>query len=411
MQDAFSSPQQPVKKPKKEDCSSGLSHKLWEEGLAAFYRNDDESALGFFLEVLEINPTNLRCYYLGALCACILGDEETLEKVYQKARKINHRHPYVIGCEAVRALFFANYERAEHLFNIALRSLPKDLDLHFGLGILYEEMGAQEKSAEIYRQAVELAPDNIRARISLGTSFALNGEYTSALIEYQQAKAFDPTVENPHQHLGRDYYADGLYEEAVGEFLQAISEEPESPAAYFYLLDCYQRMGMVDEMLDVYETIKTRFADQEEMTSRFFEYFRMYNEALPILERLAKRNPEDVELLLRLSYIYQETERYDAAIAVLERAVKLIPEFSNIWTTLGGLYLQKGDYCQAVAAAERAIQLNRYEDEAYGILADALLYLGRFEAAEKVVREQERIQNEVWRRYQNKLSEKDENEI
>lgn len=407
MRDTSSFPQNPVKRPEKESGFSAISQKLWEEGLTAFYRNDDEGALKSFLEVLEVNPGNLRCCYLAVLCASVLGDEETLEEACQKARKANPRHPYAIGCEAVRAFFFANYERAEHLFNIALRSLPLDLDLHLGLGTLYEEMGAEEKSAEVYRRAVELAPDNIRARISLGTSFASSGEYTSALIEYKRAKAFDPSVENPHQHLGRDYYADGLFEEAVGEFLQAITEEPNTSAAYFYLLDCYRRMGRVDEMLNIYQTIKTRFAHQEETASRFFEFFRMYNEALPLLERLVKKNSDDVELLLRLSGVYQETGKFDEAIAVMERAVALAPEFASFWTTLAGLYLQKGDYRQAVASAERAARLNRYEEEAYGILADALLYLGKLEDAERVAREQERIRDEAWRNYQNKFSGRD----
>ncbi|MEO0070808.1 MAG: tetratricopeptide repeat protein [candidate division WOR-3 bacterium] len=410
MPDASPSPPNPVKRPEKESGLSGISKKFWEEGLAAFYRNDEEGALELFLDVLEVNPGNLRCCYLAALCAAILGDEETLEEVCQKARRTNSRHPYVIGCEAVRAFFYANYERSEHLFNIALRSLPLDLDLHLGLGTLYEEMGAEEKSAEVYRQAVELAPDNIRARISLGMSFALNGEYTNALIEYKQAKAFDPSVENPHQHLGRDYYVDGLFDEAVSEFLQAIAEEPNSSAAYFYLLDCYRRMGRVDEMLDIYQTIKTRFAQDEETASRFFEFFRMYNEALPLLERLVKRNPNDLELLMRLSVVYQETGKFDKAIATLERAVALAPEFAGLWTTLAGLYLQKGDYPQAVASAERAIRLNRYEEEAYGILADALLYLGKMEDAERMAREQERIRDEAWRKYQNKFSGRDKDD-
>lgn len=399
---------EPVPPPKKENGSPGIAQELLKEALDAFYRADDETALELLLGVLELNPDNLRIHYLAALCAAILTDEETLEDVYHQARKNKTRHPYVVGCEAVRALFFANFERAEHLFNLALRSLPDDIDLNLGLGILYDQMGAEEKSAAIYLRVLEHAPDNIRARISLGISYALSGEYVNALAQYQYAKRLDPTVENPHQHLGRDYYAEGMFDEAANEFAQAIAEEPEQPAAYFYLMDCYKRLGMLDDAIDVYETIRSRFAHQPELTSRFYEHFRMFTEVVPLLEQLLKNNPRDVELLVRLTTAYRETGRINDAITTLQRAIAEEPEGAALWTLLAELHYARGEYTQAVAAAQRAIQLDRNEEEAYTVLADALLFLGRIEEAEKAERQMNTIRDEAWRRYQQKFSGQDE---
>ncbi len=399
---------EPARIPKKENGSPGIAQELLKEALDAFYRADDETALELLLGVLELNPDNLRIHYLAALCAAILTDEETLEDVYHQARKSKPRHPYVVGCEAVRALFFANFERAEHLFNLALRSLPDDIDLNLGLGILYDQMGAEEKSAAIYLRVLEHAPDNIRARISLGISYALSGEYVNALAQYQYAKRLDPTVENPHQHLGRDYYAEGMFDEAANEFAQAIAEEPEQPAAYFYLMDCYKRLGMLDDAIDVYETIRHRFSRQPELTSRFYEHFRMFAEVIPLLEQLLKNNPRDVELLVRLTTAYREIGRINDAITTLQRAIAEEPEGAALWTLLAELHYAQAEYAQAVAAAQRAIQLDRNEEEAYTVLADALLFLGRIEEAEKVERQMNTIRDEAWRRYQQKFSGQDE---
>ncbi len=387
-----------------------LTGKLWDEALAAFYREDDDTALELFLLLFETDPNNLRCAYLAALCACNLNDEEELEKIYRKVRKGNPRHPYTLGCEAVWAMFYANYERAEHLFLTALRSLPDEIDLNIGLGILYEQMGKEEQSAEIYRKVLEKSPDNIRARISLGISYAMNGEYLSAFEEYQYAKRLDPSVENPHQHLGRDFYADGLIEEATQEFIQAIIEEPDEPVAYFFLLDCYKRLARFDDALDIYQAIKERFADQPEVLSGLYEQFQMYREALPLLEQLRQENPGDPELLLRLSNAYQAIGDLDSAIEVLKSALAQLPESGPLWSNLARLYYQTQNYQHAVASAQRAIQLNPYDTEAYSLLSDALIFLGRFEEAEATAREMEIIRDKTWQRYQQRFAGIDETE-
>ncbi len=395
------------KKTDGEPRSGGVNRQLLQEALTAFYREDDETALELLLAILETNPDNLRCHYLAALTAANIADEETLEQISRNARRLAPRHPYTVGCEAVRALFFANYERAEHLFNLALRSLPDDIDLNLGLGILYDHMGAEEKSAEVYRRVLEISPDIIRARIWLGISYALSGEYGNALAQYEYAKRLDPTVENPHQHLGRDYYAEGIFDEAAREFARAIAEEPEQPTAYFYLMDCYKRLGLIDDALDIYETIKRQFAHQPEIISELFEHFRMFSEAIPHLEKLLQRSPENEELLIRLAGAYQETGRITDAIDAVQRAITVDPENPGYWTLLAELHYQNGDYPRTIAAAERAIQLNQYEEEAYAVLADALLFLGRTEEAEAMARQREKIRDESWRRYQQKFSGQD----
>ncbi|MEO0019174.1 MAG: tetratricopeptide repeat protein [candidate division WOR-3 bacterium] len=381
---------------------------LLQEALNAFYRDDDETALELFLELLDTNPDNLRLSYLTALCASLLNDEETLEEVCSRVKRKKPRHPYSIGCEAVRALYYANYQRAEHLFQSALRSLPEDIDLNLGLGILYEYMGSEEKCVEVYRRVLELSPDNIRARIWLGTSLALSGEFLNAFAEYQYAKRLDPNVENPHQHLGRDLYAEGLIAEAAQEFAQALLEEPDEPLAYFYLMDCYKRLNRFDEALDIYETIKQRFGKYEETLSQCYESFGLYNEAIPLLKKMVNDNPNDPELLVRLSQAYQKTGKIEEAIANLKRALDYLPDIPSLWTDLARLYYHTRDFPNAIAAAQQAINLNRYDQEAYGILADALLFLGRIDEAQAAAREMELARDEAWQRYQQRFAGNDD---
>jgi tetratricopeptide (TPR) repeat protein len=373
----------------------------------AFYREEEEDALEMLLEALRLAPTNLHVHYLAALCADLLSEEDTLEDVCGHALEVDSRHPYAVACEAVRYLYLSNFSRAEDLFNKALEMLPDELDLQIGLGILHEYSGEDDKGVEAFQRALELDPENVRARVSLGIAYAMSGEYQNALIEYRRAKEIDPETENPHQRLGRDYYLDGVFEEAASEFGQAMAEEPDEPAAYFYLMDCSNRLGRVDEALDIYETIRSRFGNEPELTSGFYEYFRMNREAVAALEVLAGRTPEDAELQLRLAGLYKETGNLDKATEAAEAATRLDPEQQPAWTLLGSLRLDRGDCAGAVTACRRAVELNPYDQAAYVTLADALLFSGRDKEAQATVEEMERNRQEAWHRYQDKFSGQD----
>jgi len=380
---------------------------LLRQARAAFYREDEDEALELLLEALRLAPANLHIHYLAALCADLLSEEDTLDDVCAHALEVDARNPYTVACEAVRYLYLSNFSRAEDLFNQALRLLPGELDIQIGLGILHEYSGDDEKGVAAFRRALELDPDNVRARVSLGVAYAMSGEYQSALEEYVRAKAIDPSIENPHERLGRDYYLDGMIEEATSEFGRAMAEEPEEAAAYFYQMDCFNRLGRIDEALDLYEAIKARFGNQPELTSGFYEYFHMRREARTALEALAGSNPDDPDLLVRLSSLHRESGQLAEAIAAAEAANKLDPESHETFGLLGSLYFERGDYPKAIDACRRATELNPYDQSAYITMADSLLFLGRDKESQAAVEEMERNRQKAWRRYQDRFSGQD----
>jgi tetratricopeptide (TPR) repeat protein len=405
-------PRRPYRRPQRASTAAHLqgllsAGQLFREGRGAFYREDEQEALDYLLEALRLAPNNLHVHYLAAMCANILSEEETLDDICRHAQELDSRHPYTIACEASRYLFLSNASRARDLFHRALSLLPDDIDILLGLGILHEYTDEEEKNVEPFERVLELDPQNVRARVSLGIAYAMNGEYQNALVEYQRAKSVDPSIENPHQRLGRDYYLEGMWGEAASEFSQAMDEEPDEPAAYFYLMDCYNRMCRTDDALDIYETIRTRFADDPETTSGYYEYFHMLREAIAAIEALVKRYPEDSYTRYRLSQAYREAARIDDAIAEAETAARLSPDDWRYPSLLGGLYFDKEDYRRSVEALRRSTRLNPNDQTGYTVMADALLFLGHDQESHEAVVEMERNRDEAWKRYQHKFSGQD----
>jgi tetratricopeptide (TPR) repeat protein len=377
---------------------------LMKEARQAFYREDDQEALDLFEEVIRLAPQNLHAHYLGALCADLVTNEEAVDRIVAHAQSIDRRHPYAIACEAVRFLFLSNFSRADDLFGRALESLPDDVDLYIGVGILHEYSGEEGRSQEAFERALECDPRNVRARVSLGLAYAMSGEYQNALAEYRKAKEIDPDLDNPHLLLGRDYFLEGSLGEAASEFAQATNEEPEAPAAWFYLMDCYNRLGRCDDALDMYETIKERFDSDPEQTSGFYEFFNMHREAAAAFDRLVEKYPDDAELRYRQAKVLQAAGRLDDAIYAARAGSAIDPDDFHLWDTLGALLFEKGEYQDAIDACRRAIELNPYAQSAYVTTADSLLFLGRDAESKAVVEEMEKNREEAYRRYRDKFS-------
>ncbi len=405
-------PRRPYRRPQHAGTAEGLqgplnAGQLFRAGRSAFYREEEQEALDCLLEALRLAPGNLHIHYLAAMCASLLSEEETLDDICRHALELDPRHPYSLACEAARYFFLANFSRAEDLFQKALTLLPDDVDILLGLGIVHGYSDDEEKDTGAFERVLELDPRNVRARMSLGIAYALNGEYQNALLEYERAKSADPNVENPHQHLGRDYYLEGLWSEAAAEFGRAIEEEPEQPAAYFYLLDCYNRLGRTDDAIDIYEAINSRFADNPEATCGYYEHFRMQKEAVAAAEALARRYPDDAYTWFRLSQVYRAADQLNEAVTAAEVAVRLGPEDWRHHSHLGALLFDRGDYGRAVEVLSRATRMNPDDQAGYTLLADAQLFLGHTQESEQAIVEMERNRELAWKRYQSKFSGQD----
>lgn len=376
---------------------------LMKEARMEFYREEDQEALELFEEVIRLAPQNLHAHYLGALCADLTTNEEALDRIVAHAISIDRRHPYAIACEAVRYLFLSNFSRADDMFAKALSFLPDDVDLYIGLGILHEYSGEEGRSQEAFERALECDPQNVRARVSLGLAYAMSGEYQNALAEYRKAKEVDPTIDNPHLLLGRDYFLEGSLGEAASEFAQATNEEPDAPAAFFYLMDCYNRLARYDDALDMYDIIKQRFGGDPEQTSGFYEFFNMHREAAFAFEQMVDKYPDDPELRFRLGKVYQAAGRLDDAIHAVRAGTAIDPDDFHLWDLLGALLFARGEYPEAITVCRRAVEINPYAQSAWVTLADSLLFLGRDDESKAVVEEMEKNREEAYRRYRDKF--------
>ncbi|MGC4049089.1 MAG: FG-GAP-like repeat-containing protein [Paludibaculum sp.] len=80
-------------------------------------------------------------------------------------------------------------------------------------------------------------------------------------------------------------------------------------------------------------------------------------QALPYLEEMLRRTPDNPKALLAVGRIHLEGKRFDLARGVLQRAVELDPRLPEGWNELGGVEAQAGRWPEALKYYEKALAL------------------------------------------------------
>jgi hypothetical protein len=66
-------------------------------------------------------------------------------------------------------------------YEVALKQVPHDIQVHNGLGVAYDLTGDHQTAQRVYRDGLAIAPDSMLLRNNLGLSLALAGEHEDAI--------------------------------------------------------------------------------------------------------------------------------------------------------------------------------------------------------------------------------------
>jgi tetratricopeptide (TPR) repeat protein len=107
-----------------------------------------------------------------------------------------------------------------------------------------------------------------------------------------------------------------------------------------------------------------------------------------VLEARVETSPDDAEALALLGLAYQQRARengdpafYPRSESALRRSLELVPAGDLALAGLAALAATRHRFADARRLAERALRLNPYSPTALGILGDALVETGRYDAA------------------------------
>jgi predicted Zn-dependent protease len=202
-----------------------------------------------------------------------------------------------------------------------------------------------------YREAVTVG---LRAATLQGRYWAIRAANRLAIEALAHLETLPPSVE---LHLIKAEIAQsrGSYPDAVREVREALTLAPGNPVIETALAEALLRARNLDE-------------------------------ALPMLDRLMRANPDDPGLLLMYGDALVEHQELEKAIPVLEAAVKANPGVLPARASLGRAYVQAGRYADALPHLEASAAVDETGDVHFQ-LARAYQALRRPDDARKAMAE------------------------
>lgn len=211
-------------------------------------------------KALKINP-NLESVQLALAYTYLhLSDEKSAIKT---AQGILSKNPN--NAEALYILWAAKGSNPSNPdIKKALEINPKLVPALIGLGTAYyEKRRSFSQAATYYRQAVDIAPSP-EIHNYLGNALIYQGYYTQAVNQFQSAIKLDPDYSSAYQNMGIAYFYMNKLPETIAAEQKAISLNPNSPDAYFFIAQSYDRGKQTQQAVSYYNQFLNLVLGQDE---------------------------------------------------------------------------------------------------------------------------------------------------
>lgn len=224
-----------------------------------------------------------------------------------------------------RGIIYYNAREIDNAINelqLALKDDPTNAEIHFYLGMCYQEKQFTD-AVDAFKRAVDLDPQYVEAYYNLGIVYNKLDMYGEAIGALRQALQIDPNHAGALLQIGITYAVTKEFRAAVN-MLEKVAEMEMDAKAYFALGISYAGL-------------------------------KMNTEAIQSLQTALDLDGELIEAYVALGYAYAEVKNWRQGIKLFNRGVLVAPENPAIRFLLGLMYLGSGD----VSAAERHLEILR----------------------------------------------------
>lgn len=245
-----------------------------------------------------------------------------------------------------------------------------------------------------YKKFAKAVTDDYDRYVNLSSSSAQSNPFS------EQRRAIEdlPMSNNPDAtHAYDDAVSqsqDNDAASAITSLKRAIDADPNFVRASILLSELYRFKGQNDLALETLQNASDANPGQPVLQRQLVAGLmgmRRYDQALPLLQRWVKDNPDDLDGLNALGSPLSGLKRYGEAAGALESAIAVAPDRGYLYAQLGYAYMNAGNDAKAMPALKKAVELDPklYNDVAYSV-ADANKYLPlALEYAQKAVRNEE----------------------
>jgi tetratricopeptide (TPR) repeat protein len=266
----------------------------------------------------------------------------------------------------------------------AANNAPGSIEAQLALADSITEWGDRDQALTIYQTVAQNYPGNARATLALAQAWRDRDGSYQAEESYRKTIDANSGITEAYIGLAELLIDQSRFDEAESLLHQALEVNTQNATAYVRLGELEQRRGHPDQALSWY-----RQAAAVSLTAQTIDltlvdsllWYGDYDNALAYVQHAADRQPNDGELLIRLSQIQRAQGHSVEAAATLSEAQRMHSTNSRIYAELAALHLSRGEPLAALDSYQRAIELDLTETIYYVAASRILAGQGRFDQA------------------------------
>jgi len=269
------------------------------------------------------------------------------------------------------------------------------------LSHLYKEVGQTEKSDLYLAKAAELKSADTESRLTLARSHIQKGDLAQAekfLLEvlkrdpqsrealtllaqilekqgrkqdladvYKKILSLEPDNGTVVYNLGVLNYEMGNLEQGAAFLEKYAAAHPQDAEIHEILFDIYRKTKNDERALKEAQVLLDLKPKNMELYPYAFDHLSQkgdYQTLISIMEKGAKRNPDQVVLREYLVIAYLKTGKEDSAAAEMEQILRLQPKNVDVLLNLARLQEKRGQVAAAMEAYRRIIEISPENEEA-----------------------------------------------
>lgn len=290
-------------------------------------RNQHLKVVQVYQSILELDPDNHSAAFgLAEQYHKLSKDFESLEILTGLGRRIEN-DPNVISTFFEQYVGTKRYVEAAWALEGMLKSAPRNSDLHYMAGIVFNGM---EKNEQALVHLLKVRPDS---------RFFTNAVVHSAII----------------------YHDQGNIAQAIKRVQKAIEHEPDNIDYYLYVGSFYEELERYDEALEALQNGLRKDDNNGRLHFRMgvvYDKMGQKDNSIAAMKKVLQLTPNDAEALNYLGYTYADMGiNLDEAEILIQTALSIKPDDGYITDSLGWVYYKRGNYGQALEWLSKAVKL------------------------------------------------------
>lgn len=369
----------------------------------------------------ELDPNVLDILSL-CLSQCEEVDRETLEFLESAYAKLMDNEKLCVALALIYSKVKNYSQRALVVYEKALRVKPDDLELLGCQARCYEQMGDYDRSLKVYERIRTAIPDNVTIANRLAKLYAkMNVRSRQSLEIVQQASSEDPFDRELQLYLMEMLFQMELVDQGLQVVDSIVSRIPESLPEVIKRLE--QLRGttlwtseMILKLSALY--IEAGKFDQalSELTTLQSDYHRFCGELIDCYTKILTKEPKNVQVHIERGVIHKLTGNFEEAIADLKAAYEQARDNANVLyelaetyrayiatqkeadvellSKLGEIYFELGELDDCIATYQKVLQSRQDSREAVLALGKSFHKKGLLDVAYRYYKQLEKT-NEV----------------